>query len=766
MAIETPVHLDDLTGLLDRKRANLFLLFLGLLLVPMIAQAGQIRFKHSDEIPASSIGIAETHSSYFGASPVGDDIIAKLNASGVKWVRILLPWDGVEVDTTKRYRFRDYKANFAKLTSAGITIYICPGATNTAYHPRNPNQIVLPDSSRAYRAWLAFLKAAADTLKPWVHHWELTNEPNIYGQWLDTTNVEQDYLTISRAAADTIRSRDPQAVFALGGLSLIDLPFLRTCLIGGAGNFVTKVGIHPYRPWPELRQDTISYYWKPNHNFASPYASYTQEIQALKDTIAKYAPGLEIWDTEGCYLSDSLGWNPIWFNLHASEATQEKYLTRRYLMNLAQNIPLTTWTVAWDFLSLIGNHGKTSWANDYRKRRDYQFVEAPSMGLLYTPQDSSGIYSREAEDYSRIVPAMARISDPMAQGGYCLWTPEGSRLTGEADYDTLALQGLYVLWNRARGSGDTVSLFIAGLDTLPVTVLMNPGPQDSFRWNISPRLSDTGLIDYFRLGPGPHRLAVGALADVWDGSRLDAFKLVRVDTNCTPKRGYTALQSIATLFDSRVVPASLAWDTTNVSVPDSAWRKFYLYTFQDTSIANILVVPYWIGLIAQDVYPGGQFFNLTLVVDSSRIHQPILVSMLDGSFTSPSYRWAGGTATFDSLPAADYPNCLILDSRSIASVQREPGIEPESSLSLALYPALPNPVRGRARIRFDLPRKGKVRLALYNLLGQEVQTLFEGEASPGPHLVSWDGSRAASGVYFCRVSFGKQTLTRSFIHLR
>lgn len=752
---------------MTRGKSYFVLILLALLLFPITGQGGQIRFRRSDEIPASSIGIAETHSSYFGASPVGEDIIAKLAASGVKWVRILLPWDGVEVDTTKRYRFGDYKTNFAKLTSAGITIYICPGATNTAYHPRNPGQIVLPDSSRAYRAWLAFLKAAADTLKPWVHNWELTNEPNIYSQWLDTTNVEQDYLTISRAAADTIRSRDPQASFSLGGLSLIDLPFLRACLIGGAGSYVSKVGIHPYRPWPELGQDTIAYYWKPNHHFISPYASYTQEIQALKDTIAKYAAtGLEIWDTEGCYLSDSLGWNPIWFNLHASEATQAKYLTRRYLMNLAQGIPLTTWTVCWDFLSLIGNHGKTSWANDYRKRRDYQFVEAPSMGLLYTPQDSMGIYSREAENYSRIVPEMVRISDPMAQGGYCLWTPEGSRLSGEAYYDTLALQGLYVLWNRARGSGDTVSLFIAGVDTLPVTILMNPVAQDSFRWNISPRLSDTALIDYFRLGPGMHSLGVGALADVWDGSRLDAMKLVRVDTNCTPKRGYTALQAVATLFDSRVVPASLAWDTTNVSVPDSAWRKLFLYPFQDTSNANILVVPYWIGLIAQDVYPGGQIFNLTLVVDSSRIHQPILVSLLDGSFTSPSYSWASGTATFDSLPAADYPFCLILDSRSVASVQREPGEGPGGSGSFALYPALPNPTRGGAQIRFDLPRRGRARLVLYNLLGQEVRTLFEGEASPGSHLVTWDGSRAASGVYFYRVFFGNQTLTRSFIHLR
>jgi hypothetical protein len=163
------------------------------------------------------------------------------------------------------------------------------------------------------------------------------------------------------------------------------------------------------------------------------------------------------------------------------------------------------------------------------------------------------------------------------------------------------------------------------------------------------------------------------------------------------------------------VPASPAWDTVNVSVPDSAWRKLYLYTFQDTSNSNILVIPYWLGLIAQDSYPGGQFFNLALAVDSSRIHQPILVRLLDGSFSTPSYRWASGTATFDSLPAADYHYCLILDSRSIAGVQRELGEGPGGPGSFTLYPALPNPSRGTARIRFDLPRTGRARVVLYNL---------------------------------------------------
>jgi hypothetical protein len=48
MAIETRFHQSDLTRLLDPKRAYLFLLFLGLLLVPLVAKGGQNRIKRPD----------------------------------------------------------------------------------------------------------------------------------------------------------------------------------------------------------------------------------------------------------------------------------------------------------------------------------------------------------------------------------------------------------------------------------------------------------------------------------------------------------------------------------------------------------------------------------------------------------------------------------------------------------------------------------------------------------------------------------------------
>ncbi|MCB9474114.1 MAG: S8 family peptidase [Candidatus Delongbacteria bacterium] len=59
----------------------------------------------------------------------------------------------------------------------------------------------------------------------------------------------------------------------------------------------------------------------------------------------------------------------------------------------------------------------------------------------------------------------------------------------------------------------------------------------------------------------------------------------------------------------------------------------------------------------------------------------------------------------------------------------------------------PNPFNSSTRIAFGLPVASHVRLAVYNLLGQEVELLLDGELGAGHHQVSWDGTRFASGTY-------------------
>ncbi len=82
--------------------------------------------------------------------------------------------------------------------------------------------------------------------------------------------------------------------------------------------------------------------------------------------------------------------------------------------------------------------------------------------------------------------------------------------------------------------------------------------------------------------------------------------------------------------------------------------------------------------------------------------------------------------------------------------------DPSLPHQFKMYPNYPNPFNPTTRIRFDLPASSakihRVSLTVYNLLGQEVAELFDGELEPGSYEVSWDGRTrnglpAAAGAY-------------------
>ena len=68
----------------------------------------------------------------------------------------------------------------------------------------------------------------------------------------------------------------------------------------------------------------------------------------------------------------------------------------------------------------------------------------------------------------------------------------------------------------------------------------------------------------------------------------------------------------------------------------------------------------------------------------------------------------------------------------------------------------PNPFNPTTTINYSVPKTGNMTLKVYNLLGQEVATLFAGVQQSGNHTAVFDGSKLASGVYFYRLEAGKQ----------
>ena len=75
----------------------------------------------------------------------------------------------------------------------------------------------------------------------------------------------------------------------------------------------------------------------------------------------------------------------------------------------------------------------------------------------------------------------------------------------------------------------------------------------------------------------------------------------------------------------------------------------------------------------------------------------------------------------------------------------------------------PNPFNPTSEIQYSVPRSGHLSLKVYNILGEEVVTLFDGVRQPGNYVATFNGTGLASGVYFYRLQAGNFTQTKKLM---
>jgi hypothetical protein len=97
------------------------------------------------------------------------------------------------------------------------------------------------------------------------------------------------------------------------------------------------------------------------------------------------------------------------------------------------------------------------------------------------------------------------------------------------------------------------------------------------------------------------------------------------------------------------------------------------------------------------------------------------------------------------------------DSKGVLSGRDNPSDLPGSTVLLGNYP---NPFNAETNIKFYSGINGHVRLEIYNLVGQKVETLLNGYMNAGYHTLNWDASVYSSGVYFYRLIVGNYVETK------
>ncbi len=91
--------------------------------------------------------------------------------------------------------------------------------------------------------------------------------------------------------------------------------------------------------------------------------------------------------------------------------------------------------------------------------------------------------------------------------------------------------------------------------------------------------------------------------------------------------------------------------------------------------------------------------------------------------------------------------------------------------SFALLQNYPNPFNPSTSIQYNLPKQARVKLTVYNSLGQRIKTLVNGEQQPGLRNVVWNGTdnagrTVASGIYLYRLEAGDFRQTRKMMLLK
>lgn len=75
----------------------------------------------------------------------------------------------------------------------------------------------------------------------------------------------------------------------------------------------------------------------------------------------------------------------------------------------------------------------------------------------------------------------------------------------------------------------------------------------------------------------------------------------------------------------------------------------------------------------------------------------------------------------------------------------------------------PNPFNPSTQISFSVPTAGKVMVKVFNIQGQEVATLFNGNVAQGNKTLTFDASNLASGIYLYRMEADNFTATRKMV---
>jgi polysaccharide biosynthesis protein PslG len=236
--------------------------------------------------------------------------------AGFRFARVDLLWERVERGGA--YRFQAYDALMSALEARGMGALLILDYG----HPDHGGGV--PRTAGDIAAFGRFAGAAATRFKGRDVRYEIWNEPDIVQFWRPKPDA-REYAALLREAVSAIQRADPAAKVVSGGVSRLDLKFLRKAIDPAGAAGLAAIGLHPY---PEAGPETIG-----------------PQLEKLRLWARQsFGERLEVWDTEWGYSSTNVAERTLGDG-HSEEARlrQARLAIREILTVWSVGFPLAVW---------------------------------------------------------------------------------------------------------------------------------------------------------------------------------------------------------------------------------------------------------------------------------------------------------------------------------------------------------------------------------------------------------------------------------------
>ncbi|MBU0518447.1 T9SS type A sorting domain-containing protein [bacterium] len=132
--------------------------------------------------------------------------------------------------------------------------------------------------------------------------------------------------------------------------------------------------------------------------------------------------------------------------------------------------------------------------------------------------------------------------------------------------------------------------------------------------------------------------------------------------------------------------------------------------------------------------------------DGSFIDSIAALSYVDNVCNQPY-----GTFTYQVSGVFDGEESALSEPFTVDYVGVRPEVTVQMPTETALHSAYPNPFNPAVNLRIDLIQSQKVTVRVYDLMGRVVADLADGTLSAGSHVLNWNASGMASGMYLVQM---------------